>query len=195
MPLVEWALPLVLVAALTADPGDAGEDAVTAAKGALARRLAVSEERIHLVDVAAQRWSDASLGCPAKDEVYARVVTEGHRVRLRLDDRTFDVRVAAGRAVVCEGGDTAVAEAAAVARLSRLARRDLSGRLGVAEADVRVEVVRPKRWPDASLDCAAAPVAVPTPGSVRGYLLELSSGGRRFEYRADAERVRGCERP
>jgi hypothetical protein len=186
------ALPLLLITATGEVPGPV-DAAVSTAKAAVARRLPVSEERVHLVDVAAHRWSDASLGCPAKGTVYAQVLTEGHRVRLRVDDRIFDVRVAAGRAVVCEGPDTVAAQAAAVARLSRLARRDLAARLGVPEPGVQVEVVRPRAWPDATLDCAAE--AVTGPGGVRGFVLELTSGGRRFEYRADAERVRYCERP
>lgn len=187
-------LSFVLAMAAVGAPGP-GDDAVLAAKAAVARRLNVSEERIHLVDVAAQRWSDASLGCPRKEELYAQVMTEGHRVRLRVDDRTFDVRVAAGHALLCESAETAATQAAAAARLSRLARRDLAGRLGIAEAEVRVEFVRAKAWPDAGLDCAATAVAPSAAGAVRGYALELSAGGRRYEYRADAERVRFCERP
>ena len=188
------ALPFVpLLVAVGANGPD--DDAVQTARAAVARRLAVSEERVHLVDVAASRWNDASLGCPRKDTVYAQVVTEGHRVRLRVDDRILDVRVAAGRAVVCEGSETAATQAAAAARLSRLARRDLAARLGVAEAAVRVDVVRPRRWSEAALDCAAKALTDAAVGGVRGYLIELSAGDRRYEYRADTERVLFCERP
>jgi hypothetical protein len=191
------ALPLLLVGVVAADPSDPSDpsdEAVAKARDAVARRLAVSEERVHLVDVTVRRWTDASLGCPRKGEVYAQVLTEGHRVKLRVDDRIFDVRVAGGRAMICEGADTAASQAAAVARLSRLARRDLATRLGVPEADVHVEVVRPSVWPDDRLGCAVEPVTG-SPAAVRGFVLDLLAGGHRYEYRADAERVRFCERP
>ncbi len=179
---------------LTLAPGgpDARADAaVSAAREALRARLSVPASRIDLVDVAATRWNDSSLGCPEKGRVYAQVITDGHTVHLRVDDRTFDVRVAGGRAVVCEGAGSA-AEPTQAARVTHLARRDLASRLGIAEDEVRVERVRPRTWPDGSLGCGGANPPADGQGEVQGFLLELTAGGRRYEYHADAERVVAC---
>jgi hypothetical protein len=186
---------LLLAAAVgaTDKPGAAAEAAVRVAREALKARLSVPDSRINLVDVAAARWTDSSLGCPVKGHVYQPVVTEGHTVHLRVDDRTFDLRVAAGRAVVCEGPGGAAEQAVAAARLARLARRDLAVSLGLPEGEVHVEFVRPRTWTDGSLGCApAGPPTGATLSEVRGFLLELTAGARRYEYHADTERIVRC---
>ena len=104
----------------------------------------------------------ASLGCPEKDTSYAQVVTEGFHVRLRVEDRTFDVRVADQRTVVCGLGTAtpgAEADAATTTRLYRAARRDLAERLSVPEKEVRVDFIRPTTWPSGAR--AASPPRPP----------------------------------
>ncbi len=128
-------LPMVLlpVALLGAGEDVALDTAVAAAREAIRARLGAADSRIHVVEAVASRWADASLGCPEKGVSYAQVLTAGHQVRLRVEDRTFDVRVAAGRTVVCGLGTAtpgAEADAAATTRLYRTARRDLAKRLG-----------------------------------------------------------------
>ncbi len=187
---LRW-LGVLLLALAPADGPDARADAaVRAAREALRSRLSVPASRIELVDVAATRWNDASLGCPEKGHVYAQVITEGHTVHLRVDDRTFDVRVAGGRALICEDADSAAEPTAR--RAAQLARRDLASRLGIAEDEVRVERVRPHTWLDDSLGCGGANPPPDAQTEIHGYVLELTAGGRRYEYHADAERVVAC---
>ncbi len=192
---VVWLGVLLAALARAGDASDAGADAaVRVAREALRARLSVPDSRINLVDVAPARWSDTSLGCPEKGHVYQPAISEGHAVHLRVDDRTFDVRVAAGRAVVCEGPGGAAQQAVAAARLARLARRDLAGRLGLPQVEVHVEFVRPRTWTDAALGCqGASQPSSGTPREVRGFLLELTAGGHRYEYHADTERVVPCD--
>lgn len=192
---VVWLGVVLAALARAGDASDAGADtAVRVAREALSARLSVPDSRINLVEAAPARWSDTSLGCPEKGHAYQPAITEGHTVHLRVDDRTFDVRVAAGRAVVCEGPGGAAQQAVAAARLARLARRDLAVSLGLPEGEVHVEFVRPRSWPDASLGCErAGRPASGTPREVRGFLLELTARGDRYEYHADTERVVRCD--
>jgi hypothetical protein len=191
--LTSLAALLVALAGAGESPEARTDAAVRVARETLRVRLSVPDSRINLMDVRPARWSDASLGCPEKGHVYAQVLTEGYTVHLRVDDRTFDVRVAGGRAVICQGPGGTAEQAVAAARLARLARLDLAASLGLPEAEVHVELVRPRTWTDDSLGCApAGPPTGATPSGVRGFLLELTAGGRRYEYHADTERVVRC---
>lgn len=192
-------MPLLLMAllpvALLAGEDAALDAAVAAAREAVRSRLGAADSRIHVVETVATRWADASLGCPEKGVRYAQVVTEGHQVRLRVEDRTFDVRVAAGRTVVCGLGTAspgAEADAAATTRLYRAARRDLASRLGVPEKEIRVNLIRPTTWPEGAPDCLASP---DRPAPVRGLTIQLEVRGKTHTYLSDLDRVLPCEPP
>jgi hypothetical protein len=171
---------------------------VAAAREAIRSRLSAPDSRIHLVEAVAAQWSDGSLGCPEKDTSYAQVVTEGFHVRLRVEDRTFDVRVADQRTVVCGLGTTtpgAEADAAATTRLYRAARRDLAERLGVPEKEIRVDFIRPTTWPSGAPSCLATSAAPRTAAPVRGLTIQLAARGKTYTYLSDMEIVRSCEAP
>jgi hypothetical protein len=193
MPLWSLAVALLVLAAGAREGADS-DAAVARAREALRARLGVADTRIHLVDAAPASWNDTSLGCPEKGQAYQPVVTQGHVVHLRVDDRTYDVRVGGERALVCEAAESAAAQAVAAARVSRLARRELAARLELPESGVHVELVRPRTWPDASLGCGTADVPAPQAGAgVKGFLIELTAGGRSYEYHADGGRVISCD--
>jgi hypothetical protein len=189
---------LMLALALAAGDDPARDAAGEKAREAVRSRLGASADRVHLVEVVPARWSDASLGCPEKGKVYAQVLTEGYQVRVRFEDRTFDVRVADGRAVVCGLGhdaSEAAAGAAATTRLYRMARRDLAERLHLPEKEVRVDFIRPTSWPAGAPGCLDA-AASPHPGSrVHGLIIQLSAGGTTYTYNSDMTTVRLCEGP
>jgi hypothetical protein len=48
----------------------------------LALRAGVEAAAVQIVEVTAQSWPDASLGCPVEGQLYAQVVTEGYRIVL-----------------------------------------------------------------------------------------------------------------
>lgn len=197
---MSWIQALLLLVAAAGggdDGGGARDEAIRLARESLRSRLGVSESRIHLVEAEPLRWGDTSLGCPEKGLIYQPVASEGYGVRLRVDDRTFDIRVAGARAMICEeprsGEDTPLA----ATRLYREARRDLAERLKIPQSDIRVELVRPRTWPDASLGCKAVDTPPPSDKSseIRGFLIELAVGGRSYTYHADLTRVVLCEQP
>lgn len=72
-------------------------DLVELARHDLADHLDVPEENITVVSAQPVTWSDASLGCPQPGMRYAQVVTEGSRIVLRHDDRTYDYHAGEGR--------------------------------------------------------------------------------------------------
>jgi hypothetical protein len=178
----------------------AEQDAVRLARAAVARSETVDAERLSLVGVEQVDWPDASLGCPRKDEMYAQVVTPGHRVELEGGGRRFDVRVSGRRAELCRGADEEPAPSRdtrylqSVTRLSSETQRHLAARLGVAPSAVTVRFVRPTTWPDSRLGCpAVAGAPSPAPQPTRGFVIELTSQGRAYRYHADTSRFIACE--
>ena len=90
--------------------------------------------------VRAVDWRDSSLGCPKPGMAYLDVITPGHRVTLRANGRSTSctkpkqgVRLQAGQAL---GGITAHRELTFGKQLLE-ARKDLAGRLGVPEREIR----------------------------------------------------------
>lgn len=47
-----------------------------------------------------QEFSDASLGCPQPDQMYAQVVTPGYKVMLEAQGQTYDYRLDTGETVI-----------------------------------------------------------------------------------------------
>jgi hypothetical protein len=55
----------------------------------LADRLGTAPDAISVVSVEEREWSDAALGCPAPDQVYAQVVTPGFEITLSTAEETY----------------------------------------------------------------------------------------------------------
>lgn len=62
----------------------------------LATRLDVDPTTIELVSDELVVWSDTSVGCPEPGNLYAQMLTDGRRVVLRHDDRSFVYHAAEG---------------------------------------------------------------------------------------------------
>ena len=69
------------------------------------------------------------------------------------------------------------------------ARRDLAGRLGVAEGEIKEDAVESADFPDMAL---GAPVKDEMSGMMisTGWRIRLSAGGKSYEYRADPNQLR-----
>jgi hypothetical protein len=188
----------LLLALMVMEPEPFTRDvAIGEARKLVARERALAASALEVEVAAAATWPDASLGCPEKDHVYAQVLTDGFRVVLREGATRFDVRVTRGRAVLCgprTAGAVAVDDLRSADKVQRLARADLAKRLGVAIEAVRVEFVRPARWPDGGLGCPKVGAA-PEPRETPGFQVRLSHGERQFTYHADRERVVLCDPP
>jgi hypothetical protein len=63
------------------------EEAVKRAKDDLAKRLGVSQDRIHEDAVENADFPDAALGAPLEDEMSAQMITPGWRIRLAADGK------------------------------------------------------------------------------------------------------------
>ena len=185
---------LILAAGPMADEAQVAADRALAA---LAQRLEVSAEAIEVLQVEPAQWPNAALGCPEKGQMYAQVLTSGYRVELEHEGRSHWLHVAGRQVVTCEGASSRTSGRAlggsaleAMTRVSREARRDLAQRLGVDEAEVKIERLRRLRE-GALLDGCPAD-AEPTPGEDR-LQITLQAGGETYRYVAIGERLVFCE--
>jgi hypothetical protein len=196
MPLtLAWLGVVSMLMAVEAAPAAPDrEEAVRLALDVLAARLGMRPEGISIQETTATEWPDSSLGCPQKGLVYTARVIPGFVVRLRVDDQILDLRVGEGRAVVCERpvdpGRAGVT--AAASNLYKLARRDLAARLKIAEKQVKVQFVRPTKWPDARLGCPGPEPGAEAAREVQGFTIELRADAKTYTYHADTARVVLC---
>lgn len=63
---------------------------VTQAKQDLARRLAIPEEQIELVEVQSVIWPDKGLGCPQPGMVYIQIQVDGLLIRFRAGGQVYE---------------------------------------------------------------------------------------------------------
>ena len=194
---------VILLALMTIGGGQAAprDAAIDQARAAVARELAVGTDLIELLAVVEAEWRDSSLGCPERGMVYPPVMTSGYGVTLGVGRDRFVVHVASGRVVICgkpraAGGDARdaklpPADVLAGLRLAEQARVDLAGSLHVAGTSVTVNFFRRVIWPDPSLGCPAnGREYLPEPTS--GFLIELASNGKTYEYHSDMNRAVLC---
>lgn len=69
------------------------------------------------------------------------------------------------------------------------AKRDLAGRLGVSEGEIKVSSVKEKDFPDMSLGAPASGEMSAQMIST-GWEINLDAGGKNYEYRADKYQLR-----
>ena len=62
--------------------------------------------QITLLSEEAVDFSDSSLGCPQPGMSYMQVITPGHQIMAEYAGEIYDVRVAGGRAVICDSVET-----------------------------------------------------------------------------------------
>ena len=177
------------------EPADVRDPIADLAVHALASELEVAQDRISVVSVAAVDWPDSSVGCPKPGMSYLTVITPGHKVILKVEDRTYAVHEAKGKAFVCQqpaiSTETASGGSRTQDRLILTARADLAKRLGVPVPAIQAAGVTSKTFDDASLGC-------PRPGMqyaqvlTEGWILTLRHGNRDFTYHGDAHHVIPC---
>src|SRR5687768_9579337 len=168
------------------------ERAVALARHAVAARLKVSIDTITLRSATRTEWRDSSLGCPEAGQRYLPRLIAGYRVLLEEGERRHVVHVGGGRAVMCGGADgtakvstrTGLVPAAAAADAVRAA---LATRLGIPEAEVRIDSVRPART-------AAAPcLAIPAVASAAGHIVDARAAGTAYRYYAGEGVATSCD--
>ena len=199
-----FVVALLVLMAIARAQGGPREWAIERAKATLAQEVAVAADLIELVDAVEAEWRDSSLGCPERGMVYAPVLTAGYKVTLGVGRDRFVVHTTPDRTVVCgrpraPGRDARDAklpptDALVGLRLSDQARLDLASRLQVGKDSVTVNFFRRTMWPDPSLGCPVTGQVYPQQPT-RGFLIELASGGRTYEYHSDMNRVVTCSKP
>lgn len=161
----------------------------------LAEELKIPKEDIEVDSVRAVEWRDSSLGCPEPGQAYLQVMTPGHKITLRAGKRLYFVHEAKGRAFLCRQKKvtpTITEKMELVWGQQALeARKDLAQRLGVSAGEIRIASARARTWPDRSLGCPEKGVEYPEE-PVKGFVLTLAHGQRRYTYHTDLSRVIPC---
>lgn len=174
-----------------AGQNDPRAHAVELAKAEVARGGA-SRDAITILDVVEKEWRDSSLGCPVRGTTYAQVLTSGYVIRLQTGSIVHTVHVGAGRAVVCgtravDGRETKLprSDAALGLTIAGRARDDLATSRGLRKDRVTIDFYRATTWPDSRLGCEGPAPSDPQP--TRGFLIQLSADGKKYEYHSDAD--------
>ena len=68
----------------------------------VAEQTGAAPEQVKLISEEAVDFSDSSLGCPKPGMAYMQVITPGFKVMLEYEGKTYDVRIAGGRGLICE---------------------------------------------------------------------------------------------
>jgi hypothetical protein len=181
------------VAVSAQQPGRPETEAAALARQTLAARLALPIEEIRIVSVSHAVWRDSSLDCPQRDMTYTPVMSSGYKVRLRDVEREHIVHVAGSRAVICSSqADSKLSSATLVSASLKAAagvRTEVSGRLRIEPARVRIVSTRPAR--SDSRSCAA----MTSPPSGAAFIVDAEAEGQVFRYFTDASVTISCDNP
>ena len=77
------------------------EAVVQMARGDAAGRTNTAPDSLQVRSVEAVQWSDASLGCPELDRIYAQVITPGYRIVLAAEGQEYVYHASASRVIPC----------------------------------------------------------------------------------------------
>jgi hypothetical protein len=72
------------------------------AAAVVAQQAGIPAEEVVIRSVEAVEFGDSSLGCPQPGMGYLQVITPGYKVIAEAADRSFDVRVAGSRGLICD---------------------------------------------------------------------------------------------
>jgi hypothetical protein len=176
------ALPALLI--LTVLPQTTREEAEKLAIETLAHDLGIATDLVELQSAAPVDWPDSSLGCPKEGELYAQVITPGHRISLQVDGQMFSVHTGGGSAVVCRSVEVRdEPESPELLEMVARARKDLADQLDVEPDSIELIAASEIVWPDESLGC-------PVPGETysrqarAGFFIRLRFEGRVYRYHA-----------
>ncbi len=161
----------------------------------LVQATGAASDAISVVSTEEVEWSDASLGCPDPDTMYAQVITPGYLIVLESDGNTFDYHTGAdpdGPLVQCTEDGTPAAMAMVeiapqidvVVPLDRLVERateDLMQATSAASDEITVVSTEEVEWSDTSLGCPE-PDGMYAQMITPGYLIVLETGGETYNY-------------
>ena len=165
------------------------------AKEDLVQATGAESDAITVVSTEEMEWSDASLGCPDPDTMYAQVITPGYKIVLESGGNSFNYHTGLnpeGPLVQCtEDGTPAAVAMVEIAPqivvddpLSRLVERateDLMQATSAASNEITVVSTEEVEWSDTSLGCPE-PDGMYAQMITPGYLIVLEAGGESYKY-------------
>ena len=162
---------------------------------ALANHLDIPVTEIVVDSVRPVDWPDSSIGCPQPDQAYLQVITPGHKIGLRANDRSYTVHEANGNAFVCVTQKAVPSSEVpqplniAWAKQAAQARTDLAKALHVEEQHIIIVGADLTTWSDAGMECGEATAGS---GPIEGYVIRLRHGTRDYTFHTDMQRVIAC---
>ena len=206
-----WLLLLILllgIAACTSDgtepaaaPDDeaeqVAEEALPAARLALAEFLGVDPDALQLATIEDAEWPNACLGLPAPGEVCAEVITPGFLITFTADSDKYAVRTdRSGREVRVEAAIAAQPPSDELPPAVQAARAVLAQQLDFEPGAVEVLSFEQREWSDSCLGLGGPTescAAVITPG----WQVMLGMAGEAYEVRTDLKgaQVRVADEP
>jgi len=72
------------------------------AAAVVAQKAGINVDEVIIRSVEAVEFGDSSLGCPQPGMGYLQVITPGYKIIAAAADRSFDVRVAGSRGLICD---------------------------------------------------------------------------------------------
>ena len=159
-----------------------------------------ASDAITVVSTEEMEWSDASLGCPDPDTMYAQVITPGYLIVLETGGNSFNYHTGLnpeGPLVQCteDGAPAAVAMVEIAPQivvedpLSRLVERateDLMQATSAASDEITVVSTEEVEWSDTSLGCPE-PDGMYAQMITPGYLIVLEAGGESYKYHTSTD--------
>lgn len=157
----------------------------------LAGRLGVPTSEIEVVSEEAVEWSDASLGCPEPEMMYAQVITPGYRIELSVAEQRFEYHTDDRQSIILCGNQEKVEKTPQAGSIDpgaelliTLALEDLAERLAIGVRQIEVLEAKSVVWSDTSLGCPESGMMyaqVTTPG----YRVILEARGEAYWYHTD----------
>jgi hypothetical protein len=170
----------------------------------LRRQLNVSRQAIVVKEATSVNWRDSSLGCPEEDMGYLTVITPGYWIVLEVAGKSYYYHAdeAGNQLILCPEERATPPAAGALESSPSLiiqpmpgspdslnnlladVQNDLSGRLNVSRAQIRVLTTQKVEWSDSSLGCPEPDMSylmVITPG----YRIVLEAQGQEHYYHSN----------
>lgn len=83
------------------DQDENKDDYLKLAKNDLANKLDINEKKIEVVNITPHNFSDTSLGCPQRNQMYAQMITPGFIIILKADSAEYIYNAGLQRVVTC----------------------------------------------------------------------------------------------
>lgn len=67
----------------------------------LAQKIKIAPDKIKLLKIKSEKWSNTSLGCPERGRFYSEVITPGYIIELSAKEKTWEYHAGLNKVVIC----------------------------------------------------------------------------------------------